>query len=154
MDHTYNYVYTCKTDSGDPFEDSVQTLDDRGGANVPVKIEGDSTVSRLWLVHGGEVDDSASANPEWHGLGMEKEVVDPPLPPNGEPQAYCMSFPTTAGPWEFPVKGCSRRAEMRTAMSTAMRVYFLHRHVRDTVVVLEEGNLPHPRCPRCDMLVP
>ena len=80
MDHTYNYVYTCKTDSGDPFEDSVRTLDDRGGANVPVKIEGDSTVSRLWLVHGGEVDDSASANPEWHGLGMEKEVVDPPSP--------------------------------------------------------------------------
>ena len=35
-----------------------------------------------------------------------------------------------------------------------MRVNFLHRHVRDTVVVLEEGNLPHPRCPRCDMLFP
>ena len=35
-----------------------------------------------------------------------------------------------------------------------MRVHFLHRHVRDTVVVLEEVNLPHPRFPRCDMMVP
>ena len=34
-----------------------------------------------------------------------------------------------------------------------MRVHFWHRHVRDTVVILEEGNLPHPRCPLCDMLV-
>ena len=35
-----------------------------------------------------------------------------------------------------------------------MRVHFLHRHVRFTVVILEEGNLPHPRCPRYDMLFP
>ena len=35
-----------------------------------------------------------------------------------------------------------------------MRVHFLHWHVRDTVVILEEGNPPHPQCPQCDMLVP
>ena len=35
-----------------------------------------------------------------------------------------------------------------------MWVHFLHRHVFDTVVILEEGNLPQPRCARCDMLVP
>ena len=35
-----------------------------------------------------------------------------------------------------------------------MRVHFLHRNVQDNVVILEEGNLPHPRCPQCDMLVP
>ena len=35
-----------------------------------------------------------------------------------------------------------------------MRVNFWNRHVRDTVVILEESNLPHPRCPLCDMLVP
>ena len=35
-----------------------------------------------------------------------------------------------------------------------MWVHFLHRHVLDTVVILEEGNLPHPWCTRCDMLVP
>ena len=34
-----------------------------------------------------------------------------------------------------------------------MRVHFVHRHVHDTVVMLEEGNLPLPRCPRCDLHV-
>ena len=35
-----------------------------------------------------------------------------------------------------------------------MRVHFVHRHVLNTVVVLEEGNFPHPRCARCDIQVP
>ena len=35
-----------------------------------------------------------------------------------------------------------------------MRVHFLHQHVLDTVVVLEEGNLPHPRLPQCNMMLP
>ena len=35
-----------------------------------------------------------------------------------------------------------------------MRVNFWRRNVRDIVIILEEGNLPHPRCSRCDMLVP
>ena len=35
-----------------------------------------------------------------------------------------------------------------------MRVHFVHRHVHDTVVMLEEVNFPHPRCSRCDMQVP
>ena len=35
-----------------------------------------------------------------------------------------------------------------------MRINFFNRHVRDIVIILEEGNLPHPRCPRCDILVP
>ena len=29
----------------------------------------------------------------------------------------------------------------------------MHRHVHDTVVILEEGNLPLPWCPRCDLQV-
>ena len=35
-----------------------------------------------------------------------------------------------------------------------MRVHFVQSHVQDTVVMLEEGNLPHPRYPLCDMQVP
>ena len=34
-----------------------------------------------------------------------------------------------------------------------MRIHFFNRHIQDIVIILEEGNLPHPRCPRCDMLV-
>ena len=35
-----------------------------------------------------------------------------------------------------------------------MQVHFFHRNVRETVIILKEGNLPHPRCPQCDMLLP
>ena len=35
-----------------------------------------------------------------------------------------------------------------------MRLHFWHQNARDTVVVLEEGNRPNPRCPLCDMLFP
>ena len=37
---------------------------------------------------------------------------------------------------------------------TEMRVHFVHPHVLNIVVMLEEGNLPHPRCARCNMQVP
>ena len=39
-------------------------------------------------------------------------------------------------------------------MRTAMQVHFVHRHVLNTVVMLEEGNSSHPRYPGCYMQVP
>ena len=39
------------------------------------------------------------------------------------------------------------------ATRAAMRVHFVNRHVHDTVVILEEGNLSLPRCPRYDLQV-
>ena len=35
-----------------------------------------------------------------------------------------------------------------------MWMHFVHRHVQDIVVMLEEVNLHHSRCPRCDLQVP
>ena len=35
-----------------------------------------------------------------------------------------------------------------------MQLHFLHCHVLDIVVILEEGNLPHPRYNQCNILVP
>ena len=35
-----------------------------------------------------------------------------------------------------------------------MRVHFFHRHFQDTIIILEDGTPPHPRCPCCNMLVP
>ena len=37
---------------------------------------------------------------------------------------------------------------------TNLRIQFVHRHIRDTLVILEEGNHPHPRCLNCDVFVP
>ena len=65
-------------------------------------------------------------------------------------QTYRISFPTKGGPRRCPVEGCPGTLATRTAM----RVQFLHRHVQDTVVMLDEGKFPHPRCARCDMQVP
>ena len=58
-----------------------------------------------------------------------------------------MSFPSKGGFRICPVKGCMGRAATRMAM----RVHFLHWHVLDTVVILEEGNTPPPTVPpmRC-----
>ena len=57
----------------------------------------------------------------------------------GELQTYRIYFPTAAGPWDFPVKGYKGRVRTRK------RIYvkFLHRHVRDTMVILDEGTPPH-----------
>ena len=37
---------------------------------------------------------------------------------------------------------------------TSTQVHFVHRHRLNTVVIMEEGNFPHPRCARCNMQVP
>ena len=61
-----------------------------------------------------------------------------------------MTFLAKGGPQSCPVEGCPGRVATRTAL----RKHFLHWYILDTVVILEEGNLPHPRCARCNMLVP
>ena len=66
------------------------------------------------------------------------------------PRTYRMAFPTRSGPRNCLVEGCSVRASTQTPM----KVYFWPWHVRDTVVILEEGNLPHPRCPLYYIMVP
>ena len=58
-----------------------------------------------------------------------------------DPRNYRMAFPAKAGPRPYPVEGCSVRVETRNTMS----VHFWNQNVRDTVVILDEGNLPHPR---------
>ena len=65
-------------------------------------------------------------------------------------RTFRMKFPVKGGPQSCPVEGCSRRVATRTEM----RVHLMHRHVLNTVVILEEGNVPHPWCARCDIMVP
>ena len=65
------------------------------------------------------------------------------------PRTYKMSFPAKEGPRRCPVEVCLGFL----TTSTAMRVHFVHQHVQDTVVMLEEGNLPLPQFFRCDLQV-
>ena len=85
-----------------------------------------------------------------HGWAAEERWSWEASATGGEPQTYRMSFLTKEGPRSCPVEVCTVQAGTRTAM----RMHFFNRHVQDIVIILEEGNLPHPRCPRCDMLVP
>ena len=57
-----------------------------------------------------------------------------------EPWTYQMAFPYKGCPRSCPGEGCPGQAATRMEM----RVHFLHQNVLDTVVILEEGNLPHP----------
>ena len=61
--------------------------------------------------------------------------------PGEEPQTYRMAFMTTREHINYPVEGCMGDAATRTAV----QVQFSHLHVRDNVVILEKGNLPHPQ---------
>ena len=35
-----------------------------------------------------------------------------------------------------------------------LQVHFLHLHLQDVIVILEEVNRPHPQCPYCNMFIP
>ena len=70
--------------------------------------------------------------------------------PGREPRNYKIVLPTDGGPQNCPVKVCTGRAATRTTMW----FHLFHRDVWDTVIILEEGNLPHPWFPLCNMLVP
>ena len=39
-------------------------------------------------------------------------------------------------------------------MQMGFNVHFLHCPMRDTMIIVEEVNLPYPQCHLCDMLVP
>ena len=80
------------------------------------------------------------------GLGPEGNEADGV----NYPRTHRMEFPEKAEPITYPVNICS----VRTSKQTVMRVHFCHWNVRNTVVILEEGNLHHPQCPLCEILVP
>ena len=79
-----------------------------------------------------------------HGEVRERRWTWPDAATGGgggrDPKIYWIEFPKV-GTKECPVEGCPGQVGTRTAM----RVHFWRRHVRDVVIILEEGNLPHPR---------
>ena len=59
-----------------------------------------------------------------------------------EPQIYRMALTAKGVPQSCLVEVCLGRVATRMAM----QVHFLYLYVLDTMVILEEVNLPHPRC--------
>ena len=83
-----------------------------------------------------------------HGKAAPRRHFCPPPQTTGGPRTYKMNFPRGSRQ-QCLVEGCPGVSATRAAM----RVHFVHRHVHDTMVILEEGNPPLPRCPRCDLQV-
>ena len=73
-------------------------------------------------------------------------------PPDLEvyPKMYRMSFLSAEVPRNGPVEGCRGRASTRSALG----VNFLHRHIRETMLILEDDNLPYPLCPPFYIMLP
>ena len=92
----------------------------------------------------------ASQRMTQHGQATDQRWSWEASDTGGEPQTYRLDFPTKGGPQSCPVEGCPGRSGTRTDM----RMHFCNQHVRDIVIILEEGNPPHSRCSRCNMLVP
>ena len=67
-----------------------------------------------------------------------------------ENRTYRIAFLKMERLRHLAVEGCRGK---EAATRTAMGVHLWHRHVQGTVVILEEGNLSHPWCPLCNMLV-
>ena len=76
-----------------------------------------------------------------HGRSVEGRRRWEATAPGRELRTYRIELPTAGGPWKCPVNRCPGQAATRTAM----QVKCFHWHVQDTVVILEEGNLSHPR---------
>ena len=76
-----------------------------------------------------------------HGRAAEYRRSWEVSPLDEEPWTYRMALPTAGGLLSCPVESCPEQVAMRMAIL----VNFMHLHVRDTVVILDKGNLPHPR---------
>ena len=74
-------------------------------------------------------------------IGIKETEFGSLAPGDDKPWTYRIAFPTAVGRWRCLVEVYPEQATTRTAML----VHFLHLHVWDTVVILDKGNLPHPR---------
>ena len=86
--------------------------------------------------------DLPSHIPAQHGVA-QNNLRDTPPHPLDEPMNYRASLLRTSCDIYFPVGGCSGRA----LIQSTLRIHFLHRHVQEALVVLDEDNHPLPCCP-------
>ena len=79
--------------------------------------------------------------------GGDTRGEEPPTPQGG--QDFSGLLPKTL--IEDPV--LSSGVPGWASIWTNLWIYFAHHHVRDTIVILEEGSCNYFRCPQCDMIV-
>ena len=137
--------------AGEQVGGNLRAHNDGGRTDAQGEEEGNSDMWGLWKGDGGGVTRLPPHDSTRKGKGEEMGVDGRGhgRGRRGRAAKYRMEFPK-GGTTKCPVEGCPGRAGMRTAI----HVHLWRRHVRDTIIILEEGNLPHPRCENCDMFVP
>ena len=61
-----------------------------------------------------------------------------------------VDFPWTATPINCPVDGFHRK----DTSHTNLQLHFMQWNVEDTIIILNKGTVPHPRCGKCVMFLP
>ena len=126
----------------------IQMSDDRGGNKISVTISPKGSMSQF---HSGPCSGSAS-NPlpgtarHWKG-GPDNP---PPTPQHSDPHNYLEYYHRETKEVDSLIGGYPGRA----SSCTKLRVHSIHHHVRDTILVLEEGKPPNPIFLRCNIFVP
>ena len=87
--------------------------------------------------------------PSWDGGTRGGHSLPLPLHP-WEDQTYQVSLPKLLLRLRCLIEGCLGGASNRYNI----QVHFAHRHVRDTIVILEEGKWPYTCFPKYDMIMP
>ena len=85
----------------------------------------------------------------WRWVSACAWVIYPPRLPILSHHIPVMHHITHGMSLACPVGGYPGRLTSRIAL----QIHFMHRHVQDTVVILEEGSHPLPRYPKCDIFV-
>ena len=85
----------------------------------------------------GGVAGATPPGPEWDELGHSMGGHQSPPP---DPRLYKVYLPWTSGFEKCPVESCGGWV----STSTNLRIHFVKCHIQGKIVILEEGNHPHP----------
>ena len=133
--------------SGHPVGCGVRAADDGRGTIILEEAAIQGSVFGVWGVDGVRVAGNTSTEKNRKIAGGRRYWGT--TSPGKEPRTYNMVFLTTGIPSNCTIEGC----RVRAVTQMAIQVHFIYQHDRDTVIILEEGSLPHPRYPWCDMLL-
>ena len=100
------------------------------------------------IVGGGGISDKSSDDSTWKGGGDTEAMENPGR--GGRDTKFPNCFPGEGRPAELPgggIPGTSCNEDGNAGALTAPECL-------DTVVILEEGNLSHSHCTRCNILFP
>ena len=131
-------------DRGKPIKGGLHPKDDRGGPGLSDEAVGEGPVPKMWGRAGGRIPDGTPAV----AAQTDKEPTVFRGPAATDRVQVLLSV--DGGVSGIP----GQRLQGKMTIRANLWSPFVHRPMWDTIVILEEGNLPQPRFSDCDMFVP